>query len=162
VSAPTIPARPTVYRGIQMRSRLEAKAAAELDKHGLSWRYEPWAFGDAEGQYLPDFAVATSKPSVVGKACDKCRAFDIRYWVEVKPRSVMADALALMRARTRLLIVRSSVPNARLCLWFPDADSVLYSPRPDVWRAAPASYALRDMAMYARVVRSCANREGSQ
>ena len=53
-----IPARPTVYNGIQMRSRLEATYAARLDRAGLTWSYEPRAYG-AKGrrQYLPDFEV---------------------------------------------------------------------------------------------------------
>lgn len=49
-------ARPTTYRGIRMRSRLEAAYAASL--HGLAtWEYEPECFADETGQYLPDFRV---------------------------------------------------------------------------------------------------------
>lgn len=50
-------ARPTVYKGIQMRSRLEAKYAQELDKHQINWEYEPKCFADETGQYLPDFVL---------------------------------------------------------------------------------------------------------
>lgn len=50
-------ARPTIYRGIQMRSRLEAKFAARLDHLGVEWTYEPKCYADASGQYLPDFWV---------------------------------------------------------------------------------------------------------
>lgn len=47
-------ARPTVYCGIPMRSRLEARYAAFLgDRSG--WAYEPRAYADEHGQYLPDF-----------------------------------------------------------------------------------------------------------
>lgn len=51
------PFRPTIYNGIQMRSRLEAQTAADLDRHGITWKYEPWAYGSVRGQYLPDFLV---------------------------------------------------------------------------------------------------------
>lgn len=50
-----IPARPTIYNGIQMRSRLEARYAAWLDRLGQAWTYEPQCFATASGQYLPDF-----------------------------------------------------------------------------------------------------------
>jgi hypothetical protein len=48
-------ARPTVYNGIVMRSRLEAKVAASLDAHRIPWIYEPRAYASPSGQYLPDF-----------------------------------------------------------------------------------------------------------
>lgn len=50
-------ARPTTYRGIQMRSRLEARFAAGLDSLGARWVYEPRAFADGHAQYLPDFQI---------------------------------------------------------------------------------------------------------
>lgn len=51
----TIAARPTVYRGILMRSRLEATWAAAFDRAHIPWEYEPVAFAGRAGQYLPDF-----------------------------------------------------------------------------------------------------------
>lgn len=50
-------ARPTTYKGIQMRSRLEATFAAFLDRAGFYWLYEPRAFAGDGGQYLPDFEI---------------------------------------------------------------------------------------------------------
>lgn len=50
-----IKARPTVYEGIQMRSRLEADYAAHLDGLDFPWEYEPKCFGARDGQWLPDF-----------------------------------------------------------------------------------------------------------
>jgi len=44
---------PTVYNGIRMRSRLEAKYAAFFDRLGWAWEYEPI---DLDG-YIPDFIV---------------------------------------------------------------------------------------------------------
>lgn len=48
--------RKSVYRGIQMRSRLEAEYAAWMDRTGFSWSYEPTRYVSATGaSYLPDF-----------------------------------------------------------------------------------------------------------
>jgi hypothetical protein len=50
-----IPARPTIYKGTQMRSRLEADYAGFLDRVGADWSYEPTCFAGPSGQWLPDF-----------------------------------------------------------------------------------------------------------
>lgn len=47
---------PTVYRGIQMRSRLEAKWACCFDQLGWTWEYEPF---DLKG-WIPDFILHDS------------------------------------------------------------------------------------------------------
>jgi hypothetical protein len=52
-----IKARPTIYKGIQMRSRLEAAYAQHLDADNYPWEYEPECFADETGQYLPDFRI---------------------------------------------------------------------------------------------------------
>lgn len=52
-----IPARPTLYKGIRMRSRLEADYAAYLDSNDWPWEYEPECFASEHGQWLPDFRV---------------------------------------------------------------------------------------------------------
>lgn len=58
-TALSMKARPTIYNGIQMRSRLEARVAAWFDSIGVSWAYEPVAFASKGGQYLPDFEIFT-------------------------------------------------------------------------------------------------------
>lgn len=88
-------ARPTMYRGIQMRSRLEARIAAGLDDRGCDWEYEPAAYGGRGGQYLPDFLVR-------GTA-----AGDI--FLEVKP--TVETALAVL---PKMQIIRESIPDALL------------------------------------------------
>jgi hypothetical protein len=50
-----IAARKTSYRGVLMRSRLEADYAAHLDRRGYEWEYEPIVFAGPAGQWLPDF-----------------------------------------------------------------------------------------------------------
>ena len=47
--------RVTMYKGIRMRSRLEADFAAFLDRAGAEWEYEPVCFAGPTGQWLPDF-----------------------------------------------------------------------------------------------------------
>lgn len=51
-------ARPTIYKGIEMRSRLEAKYAQWLDESAMQWEYEPRCFADGRTQYLPDFRIS--------------------------------------------------------------------------------------------------------
>lgn len=52
----TIEALPTIYRGTQFRSLLEASWAATLDSLNITWEYEPETFDLPSGaRYLPDF-----------------------------------------------------------------------------------------------------------
>lgn len=91
-----IKARPTTYKGIQMRSRLEAQFAQWLDAGAFSWDYEPQCFADETGQYLPDFLV----PGVG--------------YIEIKPTEEHAgDALR------RMHVILSSVPTADLQVMVP-------------------------------------------
>lgn len=52
---PSIPPRPTYYRGILMRSRLEVTVAEWLDARMVKWEYEPARHSGPGGTYLPDF-----------------------------------------------------------------------------------------------------------
>ncbi len=52
-SKPDRKAIPTLYRGVQFRSRLEAKWAAFFDAMGWPWQYEPF---DLAG-WIPDFLI---------------------------------------------------------------------------------------------------------
>jgi len=90
-------ARPTTYRGIQMRSRLEATFAAALDETGLAWTYEPRAYAGRTGQYLPDFEVrlANGRP----------------LFIEVKPTVELA-----FKWMPRMLVIRESVPDVDLMI----------------------------------------------
>lgn len=53
----TISAKPTKYRGIEFRSRLEARWAAFFDLCGWDWEYEPIDFDG----WFPDFAIFGKK-----------------------------------------------------------------------------------------------------
>lgn len=89
-------ARPTLYRGIQMRSRLEARVAATLDRKDISWEYEPDCFADETGQYLPDFRVWYE-------------ASKARTYLEVKPANANVGAI-----QHRMEIVLATYPDAWL------------------------------------------------
>lgn len=89
-------ARPTIYKGIQMRSRLEAGYAAWLDLWGFDWEYEPQAFASEKGQYLPDFLLK----DVVQLMSGRLRTTNV--YVDVKSsgwqgdREVLAQRMALI------------------------------------------------------------------
>lgn len=57
METPVLTARPTVYQGVQMRSRLEARFASFLDAAHVAWTYEPRAYRGKAGEYLPDFQI---------------------------------------------------------------------------------------------------------
>ena len=48
---------PVKYKGIQMRSKLEASVAQRLDDDNIIWQYEPERFDLGEFTYLPDFYI---------------------------------------------------------------------------------------------------------
>jgi hypothetical protein len=104
-------ARPTIYNGIRMRSRLEASFAQWLDFLGVEWRYEGDAFADRTGQYLPDFTV----PKV---GCNFDGVHDVGTLViDVKPHEHGAiDTFERMRR------VWSSIPSAVLVVAWPKGD----------------------------------------
>lgn len=105
-------ARPTTYRGIEMRSRLEAGYAAWLDQWSFDWEYEPQAFASQRGQYLPDFLL---KKVPEARADGKVVTTDV--YVEVKPAGWTGDLDAL--ARRMAIIAESKVNDTTLLLEVP-------------------------------------------
>lgn len=97
----TITARPTTYRGIRMRSGLEAAYARILDSNGRPWEYEPRAFADETDHYLPDFRTTAQTTTT---------------YVETKPDPILDDSRDLDRVLARLRIVHASEPEAWLRL----------------------------------------------
>ena len=100
-----IAARPTTYNGIPMRSRLEARYAAQLDDEGRHWTYEPRAFANQAGQYLPDFQVEPEDDD----------PWPATMFVEVRPTVDGA-----FRAMTQMPIIWDSLPDAVLMIVIPD------------------------------------------
>lgn len=89
-----IRARPTEYRGVMMRSRLEADFAYHLDNQQAAWRYEPLIFGARGKGYMPDFEV--TRP-------------DGLHYIEVKPRlAEVGDA------KKRMEVIWRDYPDAVL------------------------------------------------
>lgn len=102
--------RPTLYRGIQMRSRLEADFAAYLDvKHPGRWEYEPTCFAGPQGQWLPDFRIGAPGTG---------------QYVEVKPLSLLRDQPGyspydgIDEILRKMEIARLSEPECSLVLVF--------------------------------------------
>lgn len=120
-----IPARPTTYNGIGMRSRLEARYASWLDKAGIAWQYEPNAFASAAGQYLPDFRL----DGVVILGSEQT------VYVDVKPTATDVTH-ALMY---RMAIIWESEPHAWCAVEVPGMNPVLVSP-PELGRSIFARY----------------------
>lgn len=95
-------ARPTVYNGIEMRSRLEAWWAQQIDSRGDTvWEYEPCAFASEDGQYLPDFRYYEDRPGGRRKAI----------YVELK--GIVHDALPILK---KMEIIWASDSDATLIL----------------------------------------------
>ena len=120
-------ARPTMYRGIQMRSRLEADFAQFLDRPAgngrWTWTYEPRCFAGQSGQYLPDFGVEFTGDSPT-------------IFIEVKPRNFpITQVDPLLR---RMMVVWDSEPTTHieLSLWsYGDRDSsaLVYRGDDGIW-----------------------------
>lgn len=103
-------ARPTLYKGIQMRSRLEAQYAAFLDQWGVApWQYEPDCFADETGQYLPDFVIRYDLIRPEGG--DKRP-----HYIEVKPRLEPEDIGPIAE---RMEIILSTTRNCYLSIIAP-------------------------------------------
>lgn len=114
--------RPTIYNGIQMRSRLEAGFAMWLDAMKADWTYEPHALAHGDlGQYLPDFLLSELPCSWLPEPTN--------LYIEVKPRSFWPDddddmsndeALAPYRELERMArIVEANYPRNMLAVAFP-------------------------------------------
>jgi hypothetical protein len=120
-----IQARPTTYNGIEMRSRLEARVAACLDRCEFLWKYEPRAFGSSSGQYLPDFEMRLANRAAGGVET---------VYLEVKgpePDREGRDALL-----GRMRIIRASEPKAFLALvWASGLEQAVWmvSPPESYW-----------------------------
>lgn len=71
-----IAAKPTLYRGVAFRSRLEARWAVVFDSLGIRWQYEPHTFDVGHNGYTPDFYIDGG---------DEDHENEWGHFVEVKP-----------------------------------------------------------------------------
>jgi hypothetical protein len=94
----------TRYKGVQFKSRLEARWAVFFDKLGLRWEYEPELFQLPSGGYLPDFALTWPNGNY-------------RLWAEVKPTEDVLTARDHARyaevATNRILLLLVGLPTSR-------------------------------------------------
>jgi len=98
-----IKARTTMYKGIKMRSRLEADFAAFLDRAGAEWEYEPVCFAGPEGQWLPDFrAMVPDGPWT---------------YFEVKPESLPDDQIDTVLERMTVVWLTEAAAILQLVIW---------------------------------------------
>jgi hypothetical protein len=102
---PALKARPTTYRGIQMRSRTEARYAAWLDTW-CEWTFEPNAFKDRRNEWLPDFRLLDVPTTWT--------EHPVTVFVEVKPAEwlTQVDDLSRLRLLRRMAAVFGSDPSA--------------------------------------------------
>lgn len=86
-----IESKPTIYKGVLFRSRLEVAWAKFFDERSIAWEYEKQSFdfGDGTG-YLPDYWFP-----------------DLGVWGEVKP--TVLDREALSKATKLVLKTGSSI-----------------------------------------------------
>lgn len=71
MSSTEIKAIPTTYRGIELKSRLEAQTALLLDRIGWEWVYEPGSYMLPNGvSYTPDFLIMDHNLVI------ECRGYD--------------------------------------------------------------------------------------
>lgn len=100
----TIAARPTIYKGIKMRSRLEGRVAAALDRKGIDWGYEGPAFGNEDRIYLPDFVL------------DYCDG-DVHRLVYLEVKGIVRTAGELRLFQRRMEVIWESIEDAVLMIW---------------------------------------------
>ena len=93
-----------IYKGIEMRSRLEARWAAEFDEwrdeednDDMTWEYEPRWFSHQDETYLPDFSLEWRND------------LGVMHYVEVEP--LIMNPFALMH---RMEIILKTYPTSIL------------------------------------------------
>lgn len=129
---------PTVYRGIQMRSRLEAKWAAYFDLRGdIQWEYEPLDYNG----WIPDFTIKMDEVSLPALAEVK-PVFDIKHFAESPDgkkvlRAITQDCLAFVKCHRSLLLLGPS--PSHVWMWPSPKSWVKIPPPPDaheLWACA--------------------------
>lgn len=125
-------ARPTIYEGIQMRSRLEATFAANLDRIGVDWQYEPFAFGGAgQRQWLPDFRVELANQIAYVDVKGSLRGTEATGGRQAKRRALM----------THMAVAWESEPDAVLVIAEDEWAVVESNPHPiSVWAGVRAGW----------------------
>lgn len=102
-----IQATPTLYRGIEFASRLEADWAAMLDHLEMPWQYEPCSYQMTSGNYLPDFYLPEQRiwaevKGPMDQRLEKTRQFRAQLLKEGNSKDPFeAELVIVLRAATR-------------------------------------------------------------
>jgi hypothetical protein len=86
-----IRAKPTIFEGIEYRSRLEASFAEWMTEHDCPFEYLDSMICIGREGYAPDFAS-------IGYGYDENRYVEIRTWIETKPIRFHSEAWLAIRA----------------------------------------------------------------
>ena len=105
-----IKAIPTKYKGINFRSRLEARWAVffdsmgDSDSMGIRWEYEKEGYQLRSGWYLPDFWLP-----------------EMQLWIEVKPEGGVCEHAESLRDQIGFpVLVTSGLPDNPMVLYCHD------------------------------------------
>lgn len=135
-NVPTINAIPTQYKGIEFRSRTEARWAVFLDELGFKWEYEPEGYQLLSGWYLPDFWLP-----------------EIDSFLEVKPTGDVDDPRwgELAALTNKDVYVTSGAPGSSHEMYGPDSgipavELALF--RADAPQDPDSPYVKENLAMY--------------
>lgn len=112
-SRPETRGRATLYRGVRMRSRLEADFAGSLDASGAAWEYEPECYASGAVQWLPDFRVTPGDKTVLIEVKPTSLAFPAEPRADYGPTADHVDAIL-----RRMAVAWDSEPSAWLNLEF--------------------------------------------
>lgn len=122
---PSMIAIPTAYKGVQFRSRLEARWAVFFDALRITWEYEPKQLSLANGiGYTPDFFL----PAFYQTPCEfhsrPNRATGV--WIEVKPA---LDYNEVGVTKGMVMTLRQTPEKERPGYFIGDAQFKLFQPR---------------------------------
>lgn len=119
---------PTIYQGVQMRSRLEAKWAAFFDLMGWKWSYEP---ADLDG-WIPDFVLHVDWAWRAEPDDDEYDFHRVEHvYVEVKPVWKQCELAAqsafqdMRRNRIHHGLLLGNEPQGQIIGWFADGDKLV-------------------------------------
>jgi hypothetical protein len=107
------PAIPTMYKGVQFRSRLEARWAAFFDLAKTPWLYEPI---DLEG-YIPDFVIKWAGVDLLVEVKPAMVAGELQPAADKVERTSWAGPAWVVGARLGLLMERTLEQRYHEELW---------------------------------------------
>jgi hypothetical protein len=99
---------PTIYRGVQFRSRSEARWASLLDDLSVDWHYEPSGYEFDGVRYLPDFWL----PNVLSRGHPGGVFFEVKVTYPTIEETRKAAGLAYGTGRPVIIVACGPSPPA--------------------------------------------------